>query len=78
MHSTRRTSRGPSLLPKTQRNCAVLFRIRFKMIWRSEIHMNLKIDAGVGSFSVVQYNVSVKESEGNMLGSAHASTTYGM
>jgi hypothetical protein len=29
-------------------------------------------------FSGVQYIISVRESEGNMLGSAHASTTYGM
>jgi hypothetical protein len=37
----------------------------------------LKVDAGVGFFSGVQYIISVKESEGIMLGSAHASTTYG-
>jgi hypothetical protein len=42
--------------------------------------MSLKVDAdaGVGFFSGVQYIISVKDSEGNMLGSAHASTTYGM
>jgi hypothetical protein len=35
-------------------------------------------DAGIGFFSDVQYIISVKDSEGIMLGSAHASTTYGM
>jgi hypothetical protein len=42
--------------------------------------MNLQIDAdaGVGFSSGIQYIVSVKDSEGNMLGSAHASRTYGM
>jgi hypothetical protein len=29
-------------------------------------------------FSSVQYIISVRDSEGSMLGSAHASTTYGM
>jgi hypothetical protein len=69
--------RGRSVLLKTQRNPAVLFRTRFTTIWRSEIHIGLKVDAGVGFFSV-QYIMSVKDSEGNMLGSEHASTTYGM
>jgi len=35
-------------------------------------------EAGVGFFCAVQYIISVKDSEGIMLGSAHASTTYGM
>jgi hypothetical protein len=71
---------GPSVLQKAQRNRAVLVRTRFKTLWRSEIHINRKIDtdAGVGFFSGVQYIISVKKSEGNMLESAHASTTYGM
>jgi hypothetical protein len=37
--------KGPSVLPKTQRNRAHLLQTRFKMLWRSEIHINLKIDA---------------------------------
>jgi hypothetical protein len=45
MRSMRRTFRGPSVLPKTQRNRTVLFRTRFTMLCRSEIHINLKIDA---------------------------------
>jgi hypothetical protein len=45
MRSIRRTLRRPSFLPKTQRNRAVLLRTRFKTLWRSEIHSNLKIDA---------------------------------
>jgi hypothetical protein len=35
-------------------------------------------DAGVVFFSCVQYIISVRDSEGNMLGSAHASTIYGI
>jgi hypothetical protein len=45
MRSTRRTLRGPSVLPKTQRNRAVLLITRLTTLWRREIHMNLKIDA---------------------------------
>jgi hypothetical protein len=45
MRSIRRTLRGPSVLPKTQRNRAFLLRTRFITLWRSEIHINLKIDA---------------------------------
>jgi hypothetical protein len=33
------------LIPKTKRNRAVLLRTRFKTLWRSQIHINLKIDA---------------------------------
>jgi hypothetical protein len=36
------------------------------------------IDAGIGFFAGVKYIISVKDSESNMLGSAHESTTYGM
>jgi len=36
---------GPSQLKKAQRNLAVLFRTRFTTLWRSEIRINLKIDA---------------------------------
>jgi hypothetical protein len=77
MRSIRRTLRQSSVLPKTQRNRAALFRTRFT-IWRSEIHMSLKFDAGVGFFSGVHYIITVKESEDILLGSAHASTTYEM
>jgi hypothetical protein len=44
MRSIRRTLRRPFLLPKTQRDRAVLLIICFTTLWRSEIHMNLKID----------------------------------
>jgi hypothetical protein len=37
--------KGASVLPKTQRNRAVLLRSRFTTLWRSKIHENLKIDA---------------------------------
>jgi hypothetical protein len=45
MRSIRRTLRGPSVLPKTQPNHALLLRTRFRTLWRSEIHFNPKIDA---------------------------------
>jgi hypothetical protein len=45
MRSIRRNLKGASVLPKTQRNGAVLFLTRFTTLWRSEIHTNLKIDA---------------------------------
>jgi hypothetical protein len=35
-------------------------------------------DAGVGFFSCVQYIMSIKDCEGNMLEIAHTCTTYGM
>jgi hypothetical protein len=37
--------RGPSVLPKSQWNRAILLRTRLTTLWRSEIHINLKIDA---------------------------------
>jgi hypothetical protein len=65
-------------MQKAQRNLAVLFRTRFTTLWRSEIRINLKIDAdaGVALVSAVQYVISIKESEGSTLVSAHASTVY--
>jgi hypothetical protein len=45
MRSVRRTLRGPSVLSKTKRNRVVLLRTRFTTLWRSEIHISLKIDA---------------------------------
>jgi hypothetical protein len=45
MRSTRRKLRGPSVLPKTQRNRAVPLPTRFTTLWRGEIHINLKSDA---------------------------------
>jgi hypothetical protein len=38
--------------------------------------MNLKIDAGVAFVSIVKYIISIKDSEGNILIIAHASTVY--
>jgi hypothetical protein len=78
MRSIRRTLRRPSLIPKTKRNRAVLLRTRFKTLWRSEIHVNLKIDADVAFVSGVQYIISIKDSEGRILISAHASTIFGV
>jgi hypothetical protein len=46
------------------------------MLWRSDIHINLKIDAGVALVSAVQYIISIKDSEGSMPVSALASTVY--
>jgi hypothetical protein len=45
MRSISQTFRGPSVLPKTQRNRAFLLRTRFTTLWRSKIHINIKIDA---------------------------------
>jgi hypothetical protein len=45
MRSIHRKLRGPSLPPKTQLNRIVLFRTRFRTIWRSEIHISLKVDS---------------------------------
>jgi len=45
MRSICRTLRGPSVLPKTQRNHAVLLWTSSTTLWRREIHINLKIDA---------------------------------
>jgi hypothetical protein len=45
MRSIRLTFRGPSVLQKTQRNRTDLLGTRFITLWRSEIHINLKIDA---------------------------------
>jgi hypothetical protein len=76
MRSILRTLRRLSLIPKTKRNRAVLLRTRFKTLWRSQIHINLQIDAGVGFVYGVQCIISMKDSEGSMLVSAHASTAY--
>jgi hypothetical protein len=38
--------------------------------------MNLKFDAGVAFVTSVQYVISIKDSEGSMLVSAHASSVY--
>jgi hypothetical protein len=45
MRSIRLKLRGPSVLPKTQRNRTVLLGTRFTTLWRSENYKNLKIDA---------------------------------
>jgi len=51
---------------------------RFTTLWRSEFHINLKVDAdiGVACVSTVQYITSTMDSEGRILVSAHASTVY--
>jgi hypothetical protein len=44
------------------------------------MRINLKIDAdaGVAFVSVVKYIISIKDSEGSMLVSAHVSTVYAL
>jgi hypothetical protein len=73
-----RTLKDTSEVTKTQRNYEVLLLTRFKTLWRSGIRINLKIDANVGVAFVsgVRYMVSINDSEGSMLISAHASTVY--
>jgi len=72
-----------SVQPKTQRNRAVLLKTCFATSWRSGIHVNLKIDADTLNrrrrrfWSAVQYT-SIKDSDGNMLAGAHASTVPAM
>jgi hypothetical protein len=78
MRSIRRTLRGLSVLPKTKQNRAVLLRTRFKTLWRSEIHINLKTDTSVAFISGVNYTISTEDSEGSMLVSANASTVYAL
>jgi hypothetical protein len=67
-------------MQKAQRNLAVLFRTSFTILWRIEIHKNLKIDAdtGVALVSAVQYAISIKYSKDCMLATAQASTLYAL
>jgi len=78
MRSVRRKLRGPSIIPKTQRNRALLLRTRFTTLWRSGIRIYLKIDAdaGVAFVSGVQYGISLKGYGGRILDTAHASKTH--
>jgi hypothetical protein len=82
MRSIRRSFKGPSVPPKTQPNHAVLLRTRLTTLWRSEIHINVKIDADALNrrrrrFCVrVQYVIYIKDTECSILVSAHASTVY--
>jgi hypothetical protein len=61
---------------KLQRNRAVLFPERFTTVWRSEIHIDLKTDAGVAFVSGVQYVISIKGYGGHTLDTAHACKTH--
>jgi len=75
------TFRGESVLPKTQRNRAVLFRTRFKMTWRSEIHISIKVDGEALKWRrqlfLLRYTVyHICHSEGNTLENAQASMVY--
>jgi hypothetical protein len=65
-------------MEKTQRNRAVLILARFKKLWRSEIHADLKIDAdaGVAVVSGVQYVICIKGYGGRTLDNAHACKTH--
>jgi hypothetical protein len=78
MHNIRRRLSGTSVLAKTQRSRAMLFRTRFTTIWWNKIRISPKVEAGAGFFSGVQYIVSVKDIEDIMLEIALAPTTYGM
>jgi hypothetical protein len=81
MRSIRRTLRRPSLIPKTKRNRAFLLGARFKTLWRSHIHIILQIDADALNrrrrrFCVRRTMYHMKDSEGSILVSTHASTVY--
>jgi hypothetical protein len=55
----------------------VLFPARSKTLWRSEIHIDLKIDAdaGVAFVSGIKYVISIKGYGGRILDTAHACKT---
>jgi hypothetical protein len=74
----RRIIRRTVCTAESTTDLAVLFRTRFKTLWRSEICINLKIDAdaSVAFASGAQYIISIRESEGSMLVSAHTPTVY--
>jgi len=78
MRSVRRTLRGPSVLPKTQRNHANLLGTLSQRCGEGKSISILKIDtdAGVAFVTGDLYIISIKDSEGSMLVSAHASTVY--
>jgi len=84
MRSIRRTLTGPSVLPKTQRNRGLLLRTCFTTISGTEIHISRKFyaDAMNGRrrpfVLAVKYIISITNSEGSMLVSTQAPTTYGM
>jgi hypothetical protein len=48
MRSVHRTLWIPSFLGNTHRNLSLLFRLRFRSVWRSEIYIKLKMDADAG------------------------------
>jgi hypothetical protein len=53
------------VLPKTQRNQAVLVRTLFTTLWRSGIHTNVKIDSDAGvvfvSAVIFKYLLNIKQ-----------------
>jgi hypothetical protein len=56
MHGICRMLRRPALLQKTQWNRAVQFLTRFTTIWRSEIHISVKVTPTPASVSSPVYN----------------------
>jgi hypothetical protein len=76
MRSIHRTLRVPSVFQRAPRNRAVPFRLRFITSRRKEVHINIKTDAGVAFVSAIKYIIRIKNSEGSMLVSAHASKVY--
>jgi hypothetical protein len=78
MRSIRRTLRGPvCAMENTTESCSAISNTLHKYMNKRNPYQS-KFDTDVGFFSGVQYTISVKGSEGIMLGSAHASTTYEM
>jgi len=78
LHSILETLRGQSVVEKTKWNHAVLFPARFTTLWRSEIHIDLKIDADVlyrrrrRFVSGIQCIISTKGYGGHILDTANA------
>jgi len=54
----------------------MLYRSRLGTVWRSEIHMNLKMDADADFVSAEHYVTAIKDPEGSILVTAQASTIY--
>jgi hypothetical protein len=62
---------------KTKESCSSI-RNTFHYVAEKRVPYNLKIVAGVAFLFAVQYIISIKDSEGSILVSAHASTVYAL
>jgi hypothetical protein len=77
VRSILRTLRGEFVVGKTTESCGAISNT-FHNVVEKRNPFNLKIDAGVAFVSAKKYIISIKNNEGTMLVSAHASTVYAM